>query len=347
MITNMVRLLPILALLCCPGLAADTRLDALQSTVTGMRGKPPDFGGPRGATPQLTTAKHQLRDWVESRLSALSERGDEDEFQRKLNSELGGAKLFCEYFPAPGQLQCPDWTLLGFLNPLRIHRAATFLIVMTSVGIECGFDDSAYVYSWSEEGWHRVWQNEQNTYTEKEYLPQSLDAVLISPYNRTNDYLVLTLGSEPWCSSAWHSVYYRAFRLGPDLQAGPLLDRARWAYLGTHNPPILGSIASDDVLVEYTVQSIDGGVHSREAVEHYKIGKKEVRRVDPFALRPRDFVDEWLNTDWQESWAWSEGTNRRSMIDWHRKLHKRPCFRQVRLSNHALPPDSRPLAGRR
>jgi hypothetical protein len=60
---------------------------------------------------------------------------------------------------------------------------------------------------------------------------------LISPYNRENEYLVLTLGSESWCSSNWHRVYYRVFRLGPDLQAGPLVSGAEYAYLGSHYPP--------------------------------------------------------------------------------------------------------------
>src|SRR6267154_3311457 len=79
--------------LCGLGLAADLRLDALRSSLIGMRGKPQESSHLRGATPQLTAAKHQLRDWVESRLMSLTQTGDEGEFQRKLNSELHGAQL--------------------------------------------------------------------------------------------------------------------------------------------------------------------------------------------------------------------------------------------------------------
>jgi hypothetical protein len=80
------RLFLLLAL-CLPSLA-DSSLDALHATLIEMRGKSPDSGGPRGATPSLTVVKHQLRDWVESRLKGLALRGDEGELGRRLNEEL-------------------------------------------------------------------------------------------------------------------------------------------------------------------------------------------------------------------------------------------------------------------
>jgi hypothetical protein len=165
---------------CRPNFADDTRLNDLRAALLGTRQKGNDSGGaPRGATPQLTGAKHQLRNWVESRLTALSLRADERDFAGKLNSELRAADLFCGE-DAGNQKPCPEWTLLGFLNPLRIQRTRGFLIVQTGVGIECGFDESAYLYSWSKEGWRRVWQTEQNTYIEKAYRPQTIHEVLVS-----------------------------------------------------------------------------------------------------------------------------------------------------------------------
>ncbi len=299
---------------------ADSGLDAARATLIGMRGRKPDSGGPRGATPALTMVKHQLRDWVESRLTGLALRGDEGELERRLNTELREAKLICDD-GAADQPRCPEWTLLGFLEALKFRRSQGFLILQTGVGIECGFDESAYLYSWTDEGWRRVWQTEQNKYTEKDYKPQSIEAVMISPYSETNDYLLLTLALESWCSSNWHDVYYRAFRLGPDLLAAPLVEGGEWAYLGVYFP-IQGSVTRDDVLVEFTIRSIDAGVHSRKAVRHYRIDGDQVRRTDPLALSPRDFVDEWLTHDWIEAAFWSESANRGSASDWHKKLHK-------------------------
>ena len=44
-----------------------------------------------GATPELTAAKHQLRDWVESRLDASGENVDMLAIAETLHTALGGA----------------------------------------------------------------------------------------------------------------------------------------------------------------------------------------------------------------------------------------------------------------
>lgn len=286
-----------------------------------MRGKQAGPDAPRGATPQLTIAKHQLRDWVESRLSELPRDGDGRELGRKLNLELRNAKLLCRW-DDKDQQSCPEWIQLGYLSELTLSRSSAFLILQTGVGIECGFDESAYLYSWSDEGWRRVWQNEQNTYTKEAYKPQTIHAALISPYSKSNDYIVLTLGSEPWCSSNWHDVYYRAFRLGPDWQARPLVEGSEWAYLA-HDPPIRGNVTRDEILVEFTPRSIDGGLHNREAIQHYRIEAGGAKRIDPLALSPRDFVDEWLTQDWREAAFWSESAHRPDMRDRHEKRNSK------------------------
>jgi hypothetical protein len=110
--------------MCLPSLS-DNGLDSFRESLLAMRDKPIDSGGPGGAVPQLATAKHQLRDWVESRL----------------NAELLDAKLFRGYYGVKGRPPCADWSLRGFLNELKLHRSGIFLILETGVGIECGCDE--------------------------------------------------------------------------------------------------------------------------------------------------------------------------------------------------------------
>jgi hypothetical protein len=293
-----------------PALADDPALEGLRSTLVTMRGRAPE--GPvrlRAATPQLTVSKHQLRDWLESRLSSFGERGDEVELSRKLNAELRQAQLVCS--------DCGE-NLSGFLVELTIRRSGGFLVVTAGVGILCGYDESAYLYRWKDGRWVRVWQNEQNTYNERDYQPQALSAVLVSSDSKGDDY-VLTLGHETWCASNWHNVYHRLFRLDSSLEGIALVDEGPWAYLGAHIPPINGSGSGDDILVEFTLGSLDVTVHSREAIRHYKMENGQARRVAPFALSPRDFVEEWLTTPWSESAAWTERANRGSVQAWHKK----------------------------
>lgn len=256
----------------------------------------------RGATPQLTVAKHLLRDWLESQLPPQNE--GEGGLAARLNAELRAAGLFCD---AP---LCENGTWLGYLNEIRIHRTGPeMLVLQTSIGIVCGFDDSAYLYKWSSAGWRRIWASEQNVYTKQAYRPQMIESVNVS------DDRVLTLGIQPWCSSTWRGMYYRAYRLG---RATPILDKEAFGWL-TGYPPIRGSITRDDILVEFTIASMDPAVHSRPAILHYSTkGAGPPKRIDPVALSPRDFVEEWLGNDWNSMRLRTET----ALGNWHRRLRK-------------------------
>ena len=80
--------------LSAPGLAGDTQLPALRAALLATQHAPDAADRVRGASPQLTIAKHQLRDWAESRLKSLPFGGDEAEFSRLLNADLRSAGLF-------------------------------------------------------------------------------------------------------------------------------------------------------------------------------------------------------------------------------------------------------------
>ena len=214
--------------------------------------------------------------------------------QAQLNSELRAAGLVCGW--DAGDPKCPEWWQLGYLSDLELKRTGVFVTLITRVGIECGFDDSAYLYGSSPStGWRRLWQSEQNKYTKDGYKPQTIRSIQTSPYSESMDNLVLTLGTQPWCSSNWHDVYYRVFRLGQNPEAEPLVDGEDYAFEGWS---IAASLGEDDALVEFRVASVDPALHNRAAIRHYRIKGDKVTRIDPLALSPRDFVEEWLTRDW-------------------------------------------------
>ena len=220
-----------------------------------------------------------------------------------------------------GETTCPDRSLLGFLNEIKLYRPprSEFLILQTGVGIECGFDESAYAYEWIGDRWRRFWQSEQDDYEEKKYLPQRLQDVLISstahrPNGDKSTHLVLTLGVEPWCESNWHDIYMRMWRTKAEMEPKLLLDEREWAFI---EAPILGTVGQNDVLAEYDV-SLSGIGVGRRQVRHYAVDKERVERVDPIALGPRDFADEWLTRPWAESIRWTEPGKQAALARWHR-----------------------------
>jgi hypothetical protein len=298
----------------------DASLDRLKETLLPLRKQPYENTETRGATPVFGSAKTQLRSFIESRLSRLTPAGDETLFRQDLNSNLEKANLQCT-----NAIESCDgprgFNALGFVGQVEVHflLAHTFLAVQTGLGIQCGYDESAYLYEWKKDRWERTWESEQNTYRENEYRPQWLHKVLVSPAApNTGDRLVLTLGVNPWCTSNWQGGYYRLWRIG---SGGPklLLDGSEVVYLGADHP-MQGRVSFNDALVEFRAHSVDSSVHNREAVRRFMVNGDQVIRTNPIALSPRSFVDEWLNHSWSESFKWSEEPTA-LLATWHKKLH--------------------------
>ena len=285
-------------------------LSALQATLAPLREHANDrmsndHGETRGATPALTIAKHQLRGWIETHLAEFPQTGDIAGLTAELHAGLSGAGLFCDNcFPS----------FLGYVDDIQVNRDQGFLIVRTSTGIWCGFDDSAYVYRWRAGRWQRVWQNEQTTYTSVSYVPQILYSVKVSTPDSAGHRLVLTLGSRPGCSVAFQPVYYGLWRMD---RAKALLQGSEFAYVGEF-PPIKGRVEPDDALIEFTSGGTGYG-EGHEAVRHFKVRGGRVAQIDPVAPNPRDFVEEWLAMKWARSSAWSESP---ALEAWHTKLHR-------------------------
>ncbi|HXZ01136.1 MAG TPA: hypothetical protein VEI03_14135 [Stellaceae bacterium] len=282
----------------------------------------------RGATPALMAVKHELRDWIEAHLSRLAENGDEQALAVRLNEELAGADLFCkEKDNAKDRCAKDDgeWEGTGFLEPLHFERQESggLLMVRTGLGIFCGEDESAYLYEWHDGRWQRLWQTEQTIEPSKPYAPQFIAGLRASrPDDKTGRRLVMSLGYAGWCTSNWRRVFYRLWRVDPAAAAGTLLlDQAEYAYIGAHDPPLEGSVGTADALVELTIGSLDAGVHSYEAVRHYAISGDRIERIDPVALDPAAFTEEWLKNTWEQSAAWTPLRRRTFLRPWHIRFH--------------------------
>jgi hypothetical protein len=263
-----------------------------------------------GATPELTAAKHQLRDWVESRMAGLPERADLPAFAETLHAALGAAGLFCNDLSE----EC-DRNFLGYVDDIRVSRSGEFLVIVTAMGIWCGYDESAYLYAWEGRRWRRVWEHEQNSYTQQDYLPQTILDVQMSSPDASGGRLLMTLGSQTICGGAFKDLYARAWRVGADYRSAGVLD---WTTHADDAYPV-GRVLPDDVLFEFTAGGlVSGEVHT--AVRHFKIDRGTAIQVDPIASLPRDFVVEWLSAPWEESRGRSESAFLESQ---HAELHRK------------------------
>jgi hypothetical protein len=250
-----------------------------------------------GAATELTTAKHQLRDWIDSRIAGEKETLDVGAFAETLQNAFRDADLFCD--------DC-NLNYLGFADNVRVDRRGRFLVVITALGISCGYDESAYVYAWNGQRWERIWEHEQNTYTKEGYLPQQVHDIQISAADATGNRLLMLLGSQTVCAGSFKDLYARGWRMDTKNQMQLVLT---WTGNGNDGyPPLLGRAFPDGVLLEFTAGGfIDGEPHT--AVRNFKVQGDTSTRIDPIAFRPHDFVLEWLAAPWNESRTRSESAS--------------------------------------
>jgi hypothetical protein len=302
-----------LIFLCAVSAAQDSQLAALRGALFSLRQYAASHSGVRGGLPAITVAKHELRDWIESRLVSFPQNGDEGTFSNDLQTAMGNAKLFCD-----DPSDCIS-TALGFLDQIQVNRDHGFLVVTTAVGtgIRCGYDYSAYVYAWHDK-WQRVWENEQDDYAESAYHPQTLHAVHISEPGNDGTRLILTLGTPAGCTGAFVPLYYRVWRLGaPGASASLILDKSE-TLNDESEPPAIAKLTADDLLIEFSAGGTGYG-ETHKALRHYEIRGAAATRTDPIAPTARDFVEEWLAAPWQESASRSDSPEIR---EWHTKLHR-------------------------
>jgi hypothetical protein len=306
--------------------AEDPALVEVRALLSPMRGKP--FEPSNFPGDPLTQVKHKLKAWIENRLPA--EFRDEDEVRtlaHQLNSELRQANLSsCTWNGADHGPGCPLPGEAGYLGEIKIMRRE-ILVVTTNVGIGCAFDQSAYAYRLVDGRWKLFWHSETNDYRDGYYYPLNFLGIHLShrDYSRKGSgpdrRLLLVLARAPaQCQSNWYDVYYRVWDLRMDILEDPpnlLLDGKELAFLSAD---VDGVVMPDGVLIQYHTRTTYTGFQVRPVVRQYTLSpNRTLQRVHPLALRPIDFADEWMKTQWSESSRWTtKGVSPGSLQTMHR-----------------------------
>ncbi|HBY59848.1 MAG TPA: hypothetical protein DEH78_08480, partial [Solibacterales bacterium] len=241
-----------------------------------------------------------------------------------LNRELRGAGLFCgESRTGP---PCPDGSFLGYLSPLEVREQGNFLTVRTGIGSECGFDESAYLFNRRRQPMRLVWRLEQTSDREPGYRPLELVALRVSKEaGRGGECLVLAVGLRSSCGSTWRQIDYRVFRVdvveGESIRLLAALERGN---IGDGMPD--GAASADGIHIEFQTGSVDSSLLTRLAVRRFRVVGDRVQRVDPVALGPSGFVDEWLSLPWEQAAAWSEAAGRDALRGAHGSIGRDAAF---------------------
>ncbi len=301
--------------------AQESPLDSMRSELIALRSHAEDSPETRGATPALTAIKHHLRDWVEQQLQDIPQESPAEALNARIHSAVQDAGLFCDERCFP--------SYLGYLDEIQVSREAEYVIVQTAVGIRCGYDHSFYVYrpaprsgETRSSAWERVFEFEQEKYSKKAYLPQTVHSVHLA--QRHGGILILMLGSKPGCASAFQDVYYRLWSVNvngaPGVKPKLLLSRAEYANIG-EDPPIVGRVTANEAVIEFQRGGIGWG-SAWNTVRRFAIQASGVKQTGPTVLTIRDFVDQWLASPQDARRSGGRAAQAEELEAWYRRLNR-------------------------
>lgn len=203
----------------------------------------------------------------------------------------------------------PDLGKYGFELWFDVQSAhGNRLVSITAAfDIECGSDAVLFIFRPDGGSWHEILRWQSKPYSSIKDAFWSFDS-RISPADNLGRWYVVAKHIAPWCSSTWSGISYEALRpQNGTINPKVLLSGDDFMWYGNDDMGSL-TVGPQDFDVRFHSASIDGGVHNRVWIRHFAISGDTVTRVQPVAVSPRDFVDEWLVSPWKSASGWSSKT---------------------------------------
>jgi hypothetical protein len=86
--------------------------------------------------------------------------------------------------------------------------------------------------------------------------------------------------------------------------------------MGNEDGGLIFALKPDELIIELLDNSVDTTIHNRTQIHRYSF-VDGVKRLEPVALQPQDFAEEWLTRPWSEMQTGSAPETQK----WHAKLH--------------------------
>jgi hypothetical protein len=183
-------------------------------------------------------------------------------------------------------------------EPVEAHPE--LIAVRTTIDVPCGGDNSLYLFRRDGDAWRLIFARESGAYRSFAGALDMFDYA-VSPSDANGRFFVVTANVVPSCNGLWHLLRYDVRRVKEDDPYG-----ARVLFSASHSIHLDDAYeleaGEEDFSIRWRAeQSLDLGLHARDYVRHYAVCADRVERIEPFALTPEAFVDEWAEMPWEEA----------------------------------------------
>ena len=291
-----------------------------QLRVEGVEGYDPRI--PVNVRPLLMNLKHGLRDLIRVTLNNTHFQWESpDEITAHILSTLQSHNIsFRESWEEDARYYTYDD--LEDIQLLQSLQHPNLLIATTRLWVMCGSDTSFYLFQKSGEQWQLVVAQEANNYEEISGA-QGAFQYAISPPDVTGDFYIVTANINPWCSSNWQSLRYKAFRVGATPSQPKMLAQGEETIykvtgytITTHATKFWLLFAGD--VSEYQVHWDYNSTISMHMVS-YDVEGDQVKGIH---FVPEDFLGTWFRMPWEEASKWVEPESLPAIEPWYTRLRE-------------------------
>ncbi len=190
------------------------------------------------------------------------------------------------------------------LSVKRIPIGSGVLAIEARFDITCGFDTVLLTYERDRSIWKCVIRWQSGDYDDPSgAFGDFFSYAALRPAEMTNWVLAIAHG-RPWCSSnlSAFDVDFIASARRENQQA--VLFHHEYAYRRWSGPKV--SANANSIEFRFETESLDPSILVRPGIVKLKLTEAAVVRAQPIALNARDFVDEWLSSDWNDALQWSD-----------------------------------------
>jgi hypothetical protein len=180
--------------------------------------------------------------------------------------------------------------------------------------IPCGVDEMLLIYESSGNGWRRMIRWQSDPYSQISGAFGDFFEYAVFGERRGDDWRVAVAHGKPWCSSSYSGFDLDVLRPATGAIASQQTvfhqEAAYWRDMDStlHGEP-------DGFTLRLNVNSLS--TDRKVAIYHYRMHQGQVHRYQPVAENARDFLDEWIQTDWNEAADWTARPNLKSLAREH------------------------------
>jgi len=259
-------------------------------------------------------------------------------------AELADAELHCASGnPTPKEIESPLAKLLSANKPVQqevydpkkppqldqiygedLHVKVTgdppqLVLVEFDFGVACGYDAILLGYEMRSSTWQRVLRWQSPDYAEVLGAFGDFFRYVILPATASDGWRAVVAHGHPWCTSSWSAFDLDVVQPSSAGSAQTVLQHVNRGYIRGDIEPAL-KIVPEGFQIRLQTAMLDPEISRRIGIYRYRVSGAAIERVQPIANNGRDFVDEWLESPWDESARWSVPENLEALKATHAKI---------------------------